>query len=105
MQSVMNNTKWRELQMAMYGIKDFCPRWRTRCLENGYLASWDGEWFYHFSEQGYDWIEWVEIKTENAEEDSIVLSELKRIHVPGHRTEHGFKVYGYVKEGQPVNYL
>lgn len=105
MQPVMNNTKWRELQMAMYAINKFCPMWRTRCLENGYLAPWDGEWFYHFSEGGYDWIEWVEIKTENAEEESVVLAELKKIHVPGHRTEHVFKVYGYLKEGQSINFI
>ncbi|MCA9014065.1 MAG: hypothetical protein KDA77_01925 [Planctomycetaceae bacterium] len=105
MQPVMNDTKWRELQMAMYEIKDFCPQWRTRCLENGYVSHWDGEWFYHFSEGGYADIEWVEIKAENVEEAAIVLAALKKIHVPGEQWEHGFRVYGYVTECQPVEYL
>lgn len=105
MQPVMNDTKWRELQMAMYEIKDFCPRWRSRCLENGYVSDWDGEWFYHFSEGGYADIEWVEIKAENAAEAAIVLAALNKIHVPGEQWEHGFRVYGYVTAGQPVDYL
>ncbi|MFK7778179.1 MAG: hypothetical protein QM501_08670 [Gimesia sp.] len=105
MQAVMNNTKWRELQMTMYEVEEFCPLYQTRCLENGYIAPWDGEWYYHFYAGDYSDVEWVEIKTENAEQESIVLSELKKIHVPGHRTEHGFKVSGYVKEGQPIDYL
>lgn len=78
---VMNNAKWKEIQEAMYGLQHK-PQWRTQSLKNGYISNWDSEWFYHFSEGGFDDIEWVEIKTEN-----------------------GFKVFGYVREGELVDYL
>lgn len=105
MQPVMNNTKWRELQTAMYELEDVDTRWRTRCVDNGFVSAWDGEWFYHFSEGGYAYIEWVEIRVESEREREIVLSLLKKIHVPGEVTEHGFKVFGYVPVGQTVEYL
>lgn len=104
-QPVMNDTKWRELQRAMYEIEEFCPRWRTRSLENGVVSAWDGEWFYHFAEGGFSDIEWLEIETEDAAEAAVVLAKLKKIHVPGFQREHGFRVYGYVKAGQSVDYL
>ena len=105
MLSVMNKTKWYELQMAMYELKELCPEWRTSSLANGYLSEWDGDWYYHFSEGGYKDIEWVEIKIENVLQKEVVLSELQKIHVPGHETEQGFKVYGYIQEGKSISYL
>ncbi|QDT81811.1 hypothetical protein CA11_54080 [Gimesia maris] len=105
MQPVMNNTRWRELQTAMIELKSVQTLWRTRCLENGFISAWDGEWFYHFSQGGYTDIEWVEIKVEGESEREIVLSRLKKIHVPGEVTEHGFKVFGYIPAGQTVDYL
>jgi len=101
----MNNTKWRELQQAMYALEEHSPKWRTKCVTNGYVSNWDGEWFYHFSEGGYKDIEWVEIQAENEEHRSVILSELRKVHVPGERTAHGFKIYGYVQDGSPVEYL
>ena len=100
----MNNTKWKEIQEAMYGLQH-SPQWRTRCVTNEYISDWDSEWFYHFSEGGFKNIEWVEIKIENEEQSQHVLSSLKSIHVPGIKTENGFRVYGYVREGEPVDYL
>ncbi len=100
----MNNTKWKEIQKAMYELQE-SPQWRTRCLTNGYITNWDGEWRYHFSEGGFKDIEWVEIKTENDVQFELVFSLLKSIHVPGIKIENGFKVYGYVNEGQSVDYL
>jgi len=35
----------------------------------------------------------------------MVLAALKKIHVPCDQWEHGFRVYGYAAEGQPVDYL
>jgi hypothetical protein len=102
---VMNNTKWRELRIAMDELSKPHPKWRTKCVENEYISTWDVDWYYHFSEGGYKDIEWVEIKTENDEQNHKVLSELKKIHIPGHKTEHGFKVYGYLKENQSVDYI
>lgn len=100
----MNNTKWKEIHKAMYELQE-SPKWRTKCVTNGYISCWDGEWFYHFSEGGFEDIEWVEIKTEDKEQSDRVLSILKSIHVPSIKTEHGFKVYGYIIEGASVDYL
>lgn len=88
----------------MYGLQ-VSPVWRTRCVTNGYVSNWDGEWFYHFSEGGFEDIEWVEIKSDNETQSKAVLLALKEIHVPGIKTEWGFKVYGYVGEGKPIDYL
>lgn len=102
---VMNNTKWEEIRLAMYSLGDLHPKWRTRDIETGYVPEWDGEWFYHFRDGGYDCIEWVEIRVSSAEQDRAVLAALKAIHVPGERTEDGFRVFGYVEPGKSVKYL
>jgi hypothetical protein len=91
----MNNTKWEELRLAMYGLRDMRPAWRAKDTETGHVTEWDSEWFYHFSEGGYESIEWVEIKVTSPEQDLAVAAALKAIHVPGHRIECGFKVFGY----------
>jgi hypothetical protein len=101
----MNNTKWDELRLAMYSLGDQRPRWRTRSTTNGYICPWDGEWFYHFREGGYDTIEWVEIEIRSKEQKDLVLEQLRKIHVPGEVSEHGFIVFGYTPAGRPVEYL
>jgi hypothetical protein len=100
----MNNTKWNELRLAMYNLGDLRPLWRTLDV-SGYVSSWDGEWFYHFREGGYSSIEWVEIQVESADQDAAVSELLKQIHVPGHRIEKGFRIYGYARDGHTVNYI
>jgi len=82
--AVMNNTKWKELQKAMYEL---------------------GEWYYHFSVGGFKDIEWVEIRAEDDEGKGVLLSELRKIHVPGVEIENGCRVYGYIEEGKVVDYV
>jgi len=101
----MNDTKWDELRLAMYGLDAFRPRWRTLDIENGYLSQWDGEWFYHFRSGGYKSIQWVEIAVDTAEQRAAVLAELVRIHVPSERTESGYRVFGYAEAGAAVDYI
>ncbi|MEN3930581.1 DUF6678 family protein [Microvirga sp. W0021] len=101
----MNNTKWDELRLAMYNLTDLSPMWRTLDTEKDYLSPWDGEWFYHFRNGGYEFIKWVEIEVLTAQQEQAVLAQLKKIHVPGERTENGFRVFGYVETGTEVNYL
>ena len=69
----MNNTKWDELRLAMYKLRERSPRFRTKDL-TGYLSEWDREWFYHFRGSGYVSIEWVEIEVLSAEQDAVVLA-------------------------------
>ena len=102
---LMNDTKWNEVRLAMYALGELHPQWRVRNLDSGYLSTWDGEWFYHFREGGYGKIEWVEIKITSPKQDAAVLGALKLIHVPGHRTEHGFRVYGYSNDGVALEYI
>ena len=94
----MNDTKWDELRLAMYHLGDRHPRWRTKDI-SGYVSDWDGEWFYHFRQGGYLTIEWVEIQVSWPDQDAAVLELLQQIHVPGHRIENGFRVYGFARQG------
>ncbi|AMC37166.1 hypothetical protein VN23_18825 [Janthinobacterium sp. B9-8] len=99
----MNNTKWDELRLAMYELEP-TPAWRTKCLENEYVTPWDCEWYYHFREGGYEITEWVEIRIESNDQKDCVLTELIRIHVPVEKITEGFRVYGYIWLGQPLEY-
>lgn len=105
MHPLMNDTKWNELRLAMYGLNELTPRWRTLDLENGYLSQWDREWFYHLRDGGYQFIQWVEIAVDSVEQGAAVLAELVRIHVPGERTESGYRVFGYARTGDAVGYI
>lgn len=104
MHPLMNDTKWDELRRAMYELADLTPRWRTRNLENGHVSNWDRDWFYHFRNGGYKFIQWVEIAVDTEVQRVAVLAELVRIHVPGEQTESGYRVFGYVKTGDAVDY-
>ena len=74
----MNDTKWDELRLAMYGLGDLRPRWS---------------------------IEWVEIQVLSADQDVAVPALLREIHLPGHRIETGFRIYGYARDGNAVDFI
>jgi hypothetical protein len=107
MHPVMNYTKWDEIRLAMYGLGELKPRWRTRCIDNGYESEWDRDWFYHFRipNDRYRSIEWLEIAVDSDEQRIAVLESLTNIHVPGEATACGFKIFGYVSSGATVDYL
>ncbi len=100
----MNNTKWEELRLAMYNLGELRPMWRVKDL-SGHLSEWDGEWYYHFRGAGYGSIAWVEIKVLSADQEALVRSLLQKIHLPGHRVEDGFRIYGYVEDGFSIGYI
>jgi hypothetical protein len=64
-----------------------------------------GEWYYHFCEGRYASIEWVEIRVNSSDQEPAVWSALRAVHVPGERTEQGFRVYGYAAPGMSLSYL
>lgn len=101
----MNDTKWDELRRAMYELADLAPHWRTRDVANGHVSDWDREWFHHFRNGGYKFIHWVEIAVDTDQQRAAALAELVRIHVPGEQTESGYRVFGYVKTGEAVDYI
>lgn len=103
----MNNTKWNEVRLAMLDL-DPTPQWRTRDRHNGFVSSWDGEWYYHFlREGGYDSIEWVEIRPTQISQLPVVVETLREIGVPGHvhDNDNVVTVYGYFERGVDINWL
>jgi hypothetical protein len=103
---VMNNTKWHELGLAIASLRDLSPKWRTKDIESGFIREWDGEWFYHFCMlHEYADIEWVEIEVTSTERDAAVVNALRALHVPGEKTEHGYRVFGYAQAGKAVDYI
>ncbi|MGO4716540.1 DUF6678 family protein [Bradyrhizobium sp. 2TAF24] len=100
---VMNNTKWNELRLGMYGLAQ-TPAWSTLST-NGYKSRPDREWYYHFSIGGYADIIHVDILVENAAHRETVRRVLQHIHVPGEETPEGFRVFGYLQDGQAADYL
>lgn len=104
MASLMNDTKWNELRLAMYGLGELHPCWRTKDI-SGFVSPWDGEWLHHFRAGDYSSIEWVEIQILSPQQDASVLKLLREIHLPGHRIENGFRVYGYVPDGTAISYF
>lgn len=95
--SLMNNTKWEEIRLAMYEYPA-TTKWRLKNIDNGYLSNWDSEWFYHFRLEGYNTIEWLEIEVDNEEMKNAVINVLRKIHVPGEILENSIKIYGYKKD-------
>ncbi len=102
--SAMNNAKWEKIRMAMACI-DQNPAYRTRCIDNGYISTWDHDWLYHFPIGGYKCIEWLEISCTPEAEKDAVSKALKKIHVPGEIIPTGFIIYGYIKAGQAIEYI
>jgi hypothetical protein len=45
------------------------------------------------------------LKVTTPAQDGAVLELLKKIRLPGERVMQGFRIYGYVPDGTPVNYI
>jgi hypothetical protein len=103
--SVCNHTKWEELRLAMLGIPENRPRWRTKTL-NGHTCEWDGEWYYHFSIGGHKDIEWCEIKLSNKISINHILKAISHIGLCGIIiNEKLIRIYGYVDNSGEIAIL
>lgn len=104
---VMNHTKWEELRLAMYELGSLHPQFRIkdRDFDGPSLRGWEREWFYHFRLRDYDVIEHVDLRVTSPEQRDAVRERLRTIHLPGVETEEGFRIFGWVKPGQFVDYL
>lgn len=100
----MNDTKWNELRIGMYGLGALAPRFRVRNVHSECIGNWDGEWFYHFHGRHED-DEWVDIAVTSDAQRDVVLQVLRSVHVPGVVTDFGFRIFGYVPLGTAVAYL
>jgi hypothetical protein len=104
--SVANNTKWRELREAVLDLAPPCrPRFRCKNLETGTVSQWDGEWFYHWTSGRWDWMEWTELASETAHQREFVRTILRRIRFAGEQTTAGFRIYGYLRNGEAAGYI
>ena len=102
---LMNNTKWNELRVAMHRLGQPYPKWRTKCVENGYVSDWDADWLEHLPLCGYEIIEWLEIKVASDDQAAAVLNVLRSVHLPGEKIAGGYRVYGYLSPGAAVDYI
>ncbi|WP_367116361.1 DUF6678 family protein [Bradyrhizobium sp.] len=104
--SVANDTKWRELRKAILELD--CAEWpsfRCKSLDTGHLSSWDGEWYYHWSEGGWDWMEWAELSVRTPQERDTLREILRLIRFAGVETADGFRIYGYIRRGEVADYI
>jgi hypothetical protein len=92
--SLMNDTKWRELCMALATFEKK-PAWRTRDLLTGYVSSWDSDWYHHVGPD-YCSIEWLEIER-GANPKEEIRSVLQSVGAPFEETDSCFRVMGYRK--------
>jgi hypothetical protein len=100
---VMNDTKWDELRLAMHALT-FGPAWSSLST-NGFQSPRDRDWFYHFYAGGYEDIIHVDIFVEHDAMRDGVRAALKLINVPGEETDEGFRVFGYLRDGQAADYI
>ena len=104
---VMNDTKWEELRLAMYGLADQSPQFQVMDVERGHLSAWDGDWYHHFRlpVESYSKIEWCDLRVRSESHRHAVLEALVAIHLPGKHTTERFRIYGWVRSGEHVSYI
>jgi hypothetical protein len=102
---VMNDTKWEELRLAMYGLGRLHPHFQIKDVDSDKPTLSDGEWFYHFRLRPYSTIEWCDLRVWSDEQRHSVLQCLRMIHLPGYETEEGFRILGWVRGGEPISYI
>lgn len=98
--AVCNGSCWRQLRGLMLRLDpEDRPEFRSRCIENGYVSPWDGEWFHHFSAGGWADLEWIELRGE-AMRDPEVFGKIVSIQFVGAFSGNNLRLYGYVKAGE-----
>ena len=80
---------------------DTRPQFRSKCIANGHISDWDGEWYYHFLAGGYDDVEWFELRG-NALRSSEILKDIVEIGFVGDLNDGTLRLYGYAKNGTPA---
>lgn len=97
--SVCNDTKWKELRACILSFERArWPKFRSKCLTNGYISAWDREWSHHFIEGGFKDIEWFELRLRQFD-DRELIDELLKIGLVGKCQENVIRLYVYVPNG------
>jgi hypothetical protein len=96
--SVINDTKWRELCMAIYRMPS-PPRFRIRDLlaPAGHVSDWDGGWYHH--PYPYLTIEWMEIDPAGRADPGQVVQRLRQVGARFEERGQCFRVFGYTRIG------
>ena len=102
--SVMNNTKWQELRIGTLQSKARV-HFRGKDLETGSIGQWDCEWHYHFSLNGHDSTEWIELRPDTEEERRTVEDILRTYHIPVELRDGLYRIYGYADDTSRITYL
>ncbi|WP_375309368.1 hypothetical protein [Bradyrhizobium sp. A5] len=48
-------------------------------------------------------MEWAELSVKTARQRDLVRAVWKRIRFAGEETDEGFRIFGYVRNGEPAN--
>ncbi|MFC1609731.1 DUF6678 family protein [Myxococcota bacterium] len=103
--SVMNDTKWRELQVVITEELSFRPRYRVKCLRGADDFYWDTDWHTHLPT--FKEIEWLEIDPICKERQGRLVPDiatdksaeleslLQSVSIPFERRDGLIRVYGY----------
>lgn len=93
----MNDTKWNELFKAFYELErstDIAIPWMIKTT-HGHSSQWESTWTHFGSEPtAYKDIDQLKIQC-TPQNEEVVFSMLKKIHIPGERIEDCFIIYGY----------
>lgn len=96
---VCNDTKWLELRACILSSETrHWPEFRSKCLSNGYISSWDDEWHYHFINGGFKDVEWFELRLSPLANQEMI-SGILEIGLVVERQESAIRAYGYVPVG------
>lgn len=106
--SVMNNTKWRELQTAMAGVRPAQPQYVVKDLQST-KPTRERDWTYHLGL--YKSIEWVDIDPVYRERRGALLPDLehdmteqvigllRERSIPYELGPEYIRIYGYRRTG------
>ena len=72
---LMNDTKWRELQSAMVGLRPAQPRYRVKSVQSSEPSGWERDWATHLGL--FKSIEWVDVDPIHRERRGKLVPDLE----------------------------
>ncbi|MBU2978735.1 DUF6678 family protein [Alteromonas sp. C1M14] len=114
--SVMNNTKWNNVEIALNEREDFVPHVRYKLIyedkPNGFTSVWWDELLVIAQN-----IEWLEVQPFTLERrgalvddkktdyTDFVSSQLKKYAIPYSIEDGMYRIWGYLRVGNPVKFV
>jgi hypothetical protein len=100
----MNIPKWEELRLAMLSFERQ-PPWRTRDAEKGMNHPGTPNGSITSASAAFTPQSGLRLPHRVPSTFRKLKEALARLHVPGERTEDGFKVYGFIPIGKALDYV